>query len=552
MNKHSHFTIGNKPFLSIGGQARNSSSFTKVDAEYACRSVIALEGNTIAFPVSWETFEPDEGDFDPTLVLSLIDLARSYKLRLIVLWFASWKNGTMEYCPNWVKTNPNRFPRVLMPGGEDTFVVSPYAHSTCAADAKAFSSLMSVIKEYDETEHTVIAVQVENEAGIYAPVKRDFSPFGQREFQEQIPSVIVDAAKNDPQSKLGQQWSRCGSKTQGSWLDVLGAEGPEACTAWHIATFVNKVTEAGKREYDLPMYTNAWVEIGNWGIGGLDYPCGGPINATPALDIWRCAASALDFISPDLYTSDFASYSEIASDYARPDSGWPLYIPESFYSNPNPSFMFHAIGDLGAIGNHVFAVEDMVDADGIPYPEVQPFVRSHRMLREAQELILFHQGKETMHTLVQRPGQVHETVPVRGWLCYCAYEGPDFRWNGTDYRHMDDLRHEFDPYTDIREEGGRAFIFQTNENEFLMIGHQVRIFLAGIGNPDGSVSQIMMSPIHMAANMPTQSVDEGHMEQGRFVVDRPRTGDESRHGIWLSADCGLVRVRMASKAGESE
>lgn len=58
---------------------------------------------------------------------------------------------------------------------------------------------------------------------------------------------------------------------------------------------------------------------------------------------------------------------------------------------------------------------------------------------------------------------------------------------------------------------------------------------------------------HVAfSNMPTESVNEEHAEQGRFVVDRPRTGDGSRHGDRPSADFGLVRVRMASKADESE
>jgi hypothetical protein len=39
--------------------------------------------------------------FDFTLVDSLIQEARRHDLRLILLWFGSWKNGTSSYVPGW-------------------------------------------------------------------------------------------------------------------------------------------------------------------------------------------------------------------------------------------------------------------------------------------------------------------------------------------------------------------------------------------------------------------------------------------------------------------
>jgi hypothetical protein len=38
-------------------------------------------------------------------------------------------------------------------------------------------------------------------------------------------------------------------------------------------------------------------------------------------------------------------------------------------------------------------------------------------------------------------------------------------------------------------------------------------------------------------------VDEGHFnEQGEFVVDRRRNGDEHDTGLWVEADTGVVRA----------
>ena len=115
--KHSGFSIHGKPFLSIGGQTHNSSSYFPQDMEISYASVEALGGNTIAVPVPWEVFEPEEGNFNEEFIRQLISGARSHGLRMVFLWFATWKNGTMEYTPSWVKADTERFQRVLLKDG---------------------------------------------------------------------------------------------------------------------------------------------------------------------------------------------------------------------------------------------------------------------------------------------------------------------------------------------------------------------------------------------------------------------------------------------------
>ena len=67
--------------------------------------------NTILAPVYWELMEPAEGKFDFTLVDSLINTSRKNGLKVILLWFGSWKNSMSVYAPAYVKTNQARFAR---------------------------------------------------------------------------------------------------------------------------------------------------------------------------------------------------------------------------------------------------------------------------------------------------------------------------------------------------------------------------------------------------------------------------------------------------------
>lgn len=547
MTRHRQFTVDGKPFLSLGGQSRNSSSFTPEDAEYACRSVAALGGNTVAFPVSWEVFEPEEGVFDRDFVRGLIDRVRTWDLHLTILWFATWKNGTMEYCPPWVKVDQERFPRTQYPNGEPSFVLSCHCARNRDADATAFRALMETIRDHDATVGTVIGVQVENETGIYAPVRRDFGPDGAHDFGTQVPKELIEYARARPATRLNRWWASCGGATAGTWPEVFGSFAAEACTTWYLARYVNEVAARGKEVYDIPLTVNTWADDGFWRVGGLDYPCGGPIHTTPALDIWKAAASEIDFICPDVYVPDLDTYRSTVDAYSHPEDGWPLFVPESLNSNPNPTLMFYAIVEKGGVGQHVFAVEELVDPEGRPCPVAMPFVRSFRMLLDAAPLIHRYRGSTAMHALYQTPSQRLAHVPVRGWMCTAAFGGPDFRWNGTDFRHLEGLTEEFEEKSDLRQELGRGLVVQAGDDEFYLVGHHVRVFFQPTLPDDGSVPYSLVNPVHQAASMPTLAIQEGHFEGDGFVVDRPRTGDEARHGIWLAADCGVVRVVLSAQ-----
>jgi len=69
----------------------------------------------------------EEGKFDFRDFDRILLRARAEGFRVDLLWFGTWKNGAMDWAPNWVKTDTARFPRVLDSGGKPIRVLSPHS-----------------------------------------------------------------------------------------------------------------------------------------------------------------------------------------------------------------------------------------------------------------------------------------------------------------------------------------------------------------------------------------------------------------------------------------
>ena len=161
----------------------------------------------MAAPVYWEQLEPQEGHFDFSIVDQIVEGARTHNLHLVLLWFGTWKNGNMHYAPVWVKEDSKRFPHTIRPDGEAIDVLSVGSHNTLKADKTAFVGLMRHLKQIDSEKHTVLLIQVENEAGNIGSV-RDNSAESNLEFSGAVPADLLAATH----------------KQAGNWSQVFGAD----------------------------------------------------------------------------------------------------------------------------------------------------------------------------------------------------------------------------------------------------------------------------------------------------------------------------------------
>ena len=256
--------VDGRPFLVRGGELGNSSASNLEYLAPHWDRLRALGLNTILAPVSWDLLEPDEGKFDFTLVDGLVAGARTHDLRLVLLWFGSWKNSMSCYAPGWVKKDQRRFPRAVDASGRASRSSPRFRRRLRDADARAFGALMKHLRAIDGDRHTVLMVQVENEIGMI-PSARDHSEQASRLFAGAVPGELMTYLVDHAESlapELRATWLAAGAKRAGTWTDVFGPgdAAEEIFMAWHFARFTDRVAAAGKAEYPLPMFLNAALD----------------------------------------------------------------------------------------------------------------------------------------------------------------------------------------------------------------------------------------------------------------------------------------------------
>jgi beta-galactosidase GanA len=121
--------VDGTPFLMLGAQVNNSSNYPAI-LPRVWPTIRALNANTLEMPVGWEQIEPEEGRFAFSFVDELLRQARQNHVRLVLLWFGTWKNTNPQYTPEWVKADTRRFPRQIAPDGKTHFVLSAHGRAS--------------------------------------------------------------------------------------------------------------------------------------------------------------------------------------------------------------------------------------------------------------------------------------------------------------------------------------------------------------------------------------------------------------------------------------
>ncbi|GAB6010603.1 GH35 family beta-galactosidase [Viscerimonas tarda] len=479
------FIVGGKPFIFMGGELNNSSSS---NLEYlAPRMAKAKEWNfnSVIATVSWELFEQEEGKFDYSLVKGIIDQARQNDLKLILIWFGTWKNASSTYVPGWVKTDLERFPRMQTRHGDNSAALSAFGQNALQADIKAFTALMRYIKSYDAKEQTVLMMQVENETGVQGTA-RDKNDLAEAAFKQAVPEVLLnylDAHKDELVPEMKQMLQSSTRRQGATWQEVFGYGADECFMAWYISSFVNEVAKAGKKEYDIPMYVNAWHD---WSFSKdlvPDYPSGGPVSKM--FDIWQVGAPAIDLIGVDVYHDDFKRLCKMYT-----QRGNPLFLPELSSSVRQAAYVYYALGE-NAMCFAPFGVDNFFS------PEKMGVVaKSYRSLKGFLPFFAQYAGKGKSVGLLYT-NQKSETIRM------------------GDYNIQVEYRSERNEDKNIPEAGG--LILQVGEDEFYICGTNISTSFSPAPGSKHKTDILFH--------------DEGRFENGQWISERRLNGDERRNGL---------------------
>ena len=524
------FTVDGKPFFPLGGQSNNSSAYNEKELKSAVDGILAVGGNTLEAPVYWEQIEPSEDEFDFTSVDEMFRSCEQADIKLIILWFATWKNGEMRYVPEWVKKDALRFERAVSYFNSPMNVLSSHCEENLKADAKAFTKLIEHISKLDPKLETIIAVQVENEPGILGSDK-DYGKRALDYYSGQVPVGLIEFIKGRAEGDAYKIWKESGAQSSGTWSEIFGIHGPEMGEAFSIARYINAVAKEGKKILSVPMSVNVWMGEHGWHIPGF-YPAGGAVRRT--IDIWKYATPDIDVIAPDIYLGNFTDYKKACETYTRDDN--PLYIPESGANDQNALNMIRAIADFGCEGYFAFAIDSVLGPDGNLRPSARNFTYSLQATKNIAPLLLKYRGTGRIHSLVQEPYQQMKSFEFENFICAALFAGQGGLFVGKDHRYQQDPS-----LTEGLPHFG--YIIEASPDEFYLSGH-MHIYFAPKKSPDWNHVNKGVSPSYTPFDY--LSVEEGVLdEQGNFSATRKRNGDEVVFGsFWASPQCGVVRVRL--------
>ena len=345
--------LSSLPSPILGGELSNSAATSVEDIDEVMPRMRALGLNTVLVPAYWELMEPreqsqtslssaerrqkstegqlmepQEGQFDFTLIDRTIDVARREQLHVVFLWFGAWKNSMSCYAPGWFKQDTKRFPRAMTAEGKQMEIASCFSDNVLQADLKAFSALMRHIREKDPQREVVIMMQIENEIGMLESA-RDHSPLAEKAYKKE------------------------------RWAERYGTDeyADEKFMALSYARYVEHLAKAAREIHDMPLYVNA--AMNSRGRRPGEYPSAGPL--AHLIDFWHEGAPCIDLLAPDIYDTGFKSWCAQYAMPLRPQDGGEiknrLFIPESRCCENSGVRALYAFGEHQALGFSPFAID---------------------------------------------------------------------------------------------------------------------------------------------------------------------------------------------------
>lgn len=469
--------VDGKPFTVLGGQSGNSNNWPAVH-ENLFKVMSNMNANTLEVPIYWEEIEPVQGKFDFTSVKTIIDRARENDIRLVLLWFATWKNGSNHYMPEWMKLDSKKYYNIVGNDGRAVDAPSPHCEAAMELDAKAFAEVMKFLKEYDPC-HTVIMMQVENEPGSWDSV-RDYSKSVDKLFKSRVPKELLKPEILDQLEHV---------KKNGSWSEVFGDRADEYFNAWYVASYIETVAAAGKAVNPLPMYVNVALRTPFGNPPASEYESGGATDNV--ICIYKAAAPHIDFCAPDNYQRGDANYTEVIKLYARPDNA--LMVPET---GSQPKYLYEVIAK--GIGFSPFGVDGRGDGKG-------PLAEEYGMLRPIADKLAQWRLENRIYTAFESEiDHANSYVDLGEWQAILT-------WGRARRSNVQGAPATGEPGPAT----GHAMIVKLAGNEFYCFGTNLRWSFLPQGKDKGKAWHFL-------------KVEEGSFDKnGEWVVRRVLNGDET-------------------------
>ncbi len=172
-----------------------------------------------------------------------------FKLLLISLICLSLMNLGISQIP-FLKKNEFNATQLIV-HGKPFLMLAGEANNSSGSGVAHMEKTMKALKEAN-LNSLLVSVSweiIEPKEGVF-----DFSS---------VDELIQYMVKNRKtlEIELKSAWENNGSKTKGIWSEVFGKndDADMFFMAWHYSRYLNHVAEAGKKEYNLPMYANCWM-----------------------------------------------------------------------------------------------------------------------------------------------------------------------------------------------------------------------------------------------------------------------------------------------------
>jgi hypothetical protein len=493
--------VDGRPFLIMGAQAHNSSAWPAMLPK-VWPAMKYLGVNTVELPVYWEQLEPQPDRFDFDVVDTLLAQARQNDVRLVLLWFGTWKNGSAHYRPEWMKREPERFPNIVARDGKANDSPSPFSKDALDADIRAFSALMRHLRQVDP-QRTVIMVQVENEPGTWGSM-RDYSPAAERLFKAAVPEQLLRAT------------GRAADHGK-NWRAVFGDDADEFFHAWSVAHYIGQVAAAGKAIYPLPLYTNAALKDPLQAGRTPPYEFGGATyNVLP---IWKAAAPSLDLLAPDIYQPP-AKVLPVMDQYSRADN--PLFIPETISAPPYVRFFYAAIAK-GAIGYAPFGIDytalaaDPPGSSRLRQSDLEQLELSYRAIGPMMREIAQWTFENKVHAAIETEDKAQPEINLGRWKAKVRF-GVAMRGEGNGNE----------------KPIGRVLVTELGPDEFIVTGFYANVRFEPAGKDAGRPWQFL-------------KVEEGQFADGQFHPVRIWNGDETDWGLNFVSAPQVLRVTLGTR-----